>query len=65
MFTSRVSYGFDEGGYVTAGVIDGLSEFILMFTFVFCSTFEDDVASDFGDLIFLNAVLSFSNSKKK
>ena len=51
MFTSRVSYGLtDGGGYATVGVMFGFSELILMLTLVFCSTFEDDVASDFGDI---------------
>ena len=48
MFTSRVSYGLTDGGYATDGVTVGFSELILIFTFVFCSTFEVDVASDFG-----------------
>ena len=49
-----VSYGF---GYIIVAAcgasdfVDGFDELsILMFTFVFCSTFEDDVASDFGDV---------------
>ena len=54
MFTSRVSYGLDDGGYatdgVTVGVMFGFSDLILIFTLVFCSTFEVDVASDFGDV---------------
>ena len=51
MVISRVSYGLtDGGGYATVGVTVGFSELILIFTLVFCSTFEVDVASDFGDV---------------